>query len=205
MLYDTDHIRAVVQALASHYDSNTPPLVCDPVCVSTSGHKLLNPEALDTLIKELLPLATIITPNQAEAELLLAQRRTALKQISNLEDMLSAARSLCEFGSRAVLLKGGHVFLSIADLDRVSSEQLGIKIMRYNLRDENTEILHPDSDGALSDGLVVDVLYEAVGQEVTIFARPRINSKNTHGTGCTLSSAIAASLAHGRDCSFLMV
>jgi hydroxymethylpyrimidine/phosphomethylpyrimidine kinase len=123
-------------------------IVVDPVMVSKSGYHLLNPQAEVTLIKELLPLAMLITPNIPEAEVI------TRKPIQTLEQMEEAARTIYQMGPRKVLIKGGHL-----------------------------------------EGDAIDILYD--GQEFSYFSTPRIATKNTHGTGCTLSSAITANLALG--------
>ena len=123
-------------------------IVVDPVMVATSGSVLLKTEALQTLIDELLPLSSVITPNIPEGELLSGEK------IENAADMERAARRIGEEHGCAVLLKGGH-----------------------RVNDAN------------------DLLY-ADGQ-VRWFSGRRIDNPNTHGTGCTLSSAIAANLAKG--------
>ncbi len=123
-------------------------LVVDPVMVATSGAKLICDEAIDTLKKELFPLATVITPNIPEAEVI-----SSLK-ISSEEEMEEAARKIFSEYGCAVLLKGGH-----------------------NLNDAN--------DFLYADGVS------------RWFKGRKINNPNTHGTGCTLSSAIAANLAKG--------
>ena len=200
MLYDANNTRAVVQALGAHYQHSAPPsLVCDPVCISTSGHTLLDPSAIDVLISDLFPLATLITPNKAEATLLLSHRQMP-SQISNLEDMLSAAQNLLQFGPRAILLKGGHIISSIADVTLLSRKYPDADVVRHGLFDENMEILQLRGEDDHSDQLAVDILLE--GEDITLFVRPRIESTSTHGTGCTLSAAIAAELAHGnpREC-----
>lgn len=128
------------------------PFVVDPVMISKTGFKLLQDEAIDTLIDELLPLATVVTPNVHEAEHLTGQT------IETPTDLRTAADALLERGPEAVLVKGGH--LSEAD--------------------EATDVL-------------VD------GADVHTFSAPRIDTKHTHGTGCTYASAIAANLAKGHD------
>jgi len=122
-------------------------LVVDPVMVSKSGHHLLQPDAVDALRRELLPLAEIVTPNLPEAGVLLDQPESR-----TIDQMCAAARALHKLGPRFVLLKGGH-------LDG----------------DESTDIL---DDGTTQIEL----------------RSPRIATKNTHGTGCTLSAAITALL-----------
>ena len=123
-------------------------IVLDPVMISKSGYHLLNPEAEVTLIKKLLPIAMIVTPNIPEAEVM------TNRSISTLKQMEEAAKAIAHMGAKNVLIKGGH--------------------------------LEDDS---------VDILFD--GQEFTYFTSVRIATKNTHGTGCTLSSAITANLALG--------
>lgn len=127
-------------------------VVVDPVMVSKSGHHLLSPDAVATLIREILPLAEIITPNLPEAEVLLDNT-----PIRTLADMRSAARALRALGPRIVVLKGGHL------------------------------------DGAES----IDVIDD--GSTQVELPAARIETKNTHGTGCTLSAAIAALLPRHAD------
>ncbi len=126
-------------------------VVVDPVMVATSGARLLDPAAVDTLRRRLLPLATVLTPNVPEAEALTGM------SIANEAGMAEAARMLLAMGPKAVLLKGGHL------------------------------------DGESC----ADLLLTAEGTE--IFRAPRIATRNTHGTGCTLASAIAAGLAQKMD------
>ncbi len=125
-------------------------VVLDPVMLATSGDALLLPQALDTLRRELLPLATLITPNLPEAGALLGRPPPC-----DLPGMRQAARALQALGPRWVLVKGGHL---------------------------------PGDD-------CTDLLYD--GREFLELPAPRIASGNTHGTGCTLSAAITAGLAHG--------
>jgi len=125
-----------------------PPLVIDPVMISKSGYDLLQPEAKKALIEILLPMATIITPNLPEAEVIVGYT------IDTIELMKKAAIDLHKLGCRYVLVKGGH------------------------LANDAT-----------------DVLYD--GEQFYMLEAKRLVSINTHGTGCTLSSAIAANLAKG--------
>jgi hydroxymethylpyrimidine/phosphomethylpyrimidine kinase len=123
-------------------------IVLDPVMIAKSGDPLLQPEARAALIKELLPLALIVTPNLHEAEAL------AGMPVATEQDMEEAARRILALGPKNVLVKGGH------------------------LRDAATDILWN-------------------GRDLSRFTAARIDSTNTHGTGCTFSSAIAACLARG--------
>ncbi|KAG2049456.1 hypothetical protein BDR06DRAFT_961409 [Suillus hirtellus] len=195
MLFNAENTKIVAQVLKERFDAKGHiPLVCDPVCVSTSGHTLLHPDAVDTIIDELFPLSDLITPNKAEAELLLKQRNFP-SRIANLQDMVNAARQLKKLGPQAVLLKGGHFVASLGDLVNVSSDDT--QVIRDDLRDENTNILrvHGRKEQHV-DSLVVDVLC-ASDNHITIFARTRVQSTSTHGTGCTLSAALVSQLARG--------
>ena len=125
-------------------------IVVDPVMVATSGSKLIQDEAIDTLKHELLPLAELVTPNIPEAEILSGM------EIRCPQDMEQAARAISETYHCAVLLKGGH-----------------------DLNDAN-DLLYKDGTS-------------------TWFHGRRIDNPNTHGTGCTLSSAIASNLACGME------
>jgi hydroxymethylpyrimidine/phosphomethylpyrimidine kinase len=142
---------AIVETVARRLRSAPPlPLVVDPVMVATSGDILLEPDAIGALKGELLPLATLITPNLAEAAVLLGGRVAESEA-----EMHEQARALLALGCRAVLVKGGH------------------------------------GTGAQA----VDVLADAAGSES--LTSPRIDTPHTHGTGCTLSAAVAALLAQG--------
>lgn len=140
---------ALIQTIADklhQYDAKN--IVVDPVMVATSGAKLISDDAIETLKKELLPLATVITPNIPEAEVL------AEMSITNEEEMIQAAETICQKFGCATLVKGGH-----------------------QINDAN------------------DLLYRE--GSYTWFKGKRIQNSNTHGTGCTLSSAIASNLAKG--------
>lgn len=199
MLYDADITRAVAQALSSSYDT-IPALVCDPVCVSTSGHSLLDPKAIDALITELFPLARLITPNKSEAELLLSHSSFPPFTITTLKDMVTAANQLEKMSSCPVLVKGGHIAVTLREVESLlNDDQVGIiAVRRHGLLEDNMEILQSGGETISPERLVVDVLCEQ--QNLTLFVRPLINSKNTHGTGCTLSAAITCELARGKEC-----
>lgn len=148
MLFNADIIRAVAGALDEHRQV---PSVVDPVMVATSGAKLLEDNAVHTVCDTLLPLATVITPNWAEAEILLGRALTAADTVSGV-----AAQLARRFGTH-VLVKGGHT----AGHDAVD---------------------------ALSDG-----------KQTWELSACRQSVQATHGTGCSLSAAIAAGLACGDD------
>jgi hydroxymethylpyrimidine/phosphomethylpyrimidine kinase len=140
---------AVIEAVARGLEGLAAPLVVDPVMISKHGHPLLADDARRALVEQLLPLATLVTPNAHEAAAL-----TGLP-VTSLAEAEAAAASLASRGPRAVLVKGGH----------------------------------------LSEREAVDVLF--AGGRAVHLASPRVDTPHTHGTGCTLSAAIAARLARG--------
>lgn len=147
MVSSSELIKTIVKNLKK-YDAKN--IVLDPVMVATSGAKLISDDAIATLQEYLIPLATVITPNIPEAEVLSGM------EIKTEEEMIQAAQVINEKFGCAVLLKGGH-----------------------SINDAN------------------DLLYEN-GKSKWFYGK-RINNPNTHGTGCTLSSAIASNLAKGKD------
>ncbi len=138
--------------------------------VSTSGAQLLPGDAVRVLRERLLPMTTVLTPNIPEATLLLRDADHHAKTPKSLEEAKALAKQVYELGPKAVLLKGGHIPLT-KDYSR------------------------PASKADLS--IVVDILYD--GSEYTLVEAEYSNSKNTHGTGCSLASAVAANLATGKD------
>jgi hydroxymethylpyrimidine/phosphomethylpyrimidine kinase / thiaminase len=204
MLFDANSIRAVVGVLRLHFpkDSNgspwMPPLVCDPVCVSTSGHTLLQSDALDVLISELFPMTFLLTPNKSEAELILSTRDIRAAKITSLEDMLSAAKTLLSLGPQNILLKGGHLNVSYEDVSRLQARRPDLRIISSGIYGENMEILQlAEHERSKYRDIVVDVLQDS--EAVTVYIRPRINSTSTHGTGCTLSAALVCELSRGKS------
>jgi hydroxymethylpyrimidine/phosphomethylpyrimidine kinase len=151
MLSSAAIVRAVADRLRAHLGGTRVPVVLDPVMIAKSGARLLREDAVEALRTDLLPLATLVTPNTLELEAL-----TGLATGTE-EERLAAARALAARG-HAVLAKGGHA--------------------------EGDE--------------VVDLLVARDGG-VHRFAHPRLHTPSTHGTGCTLSSAIAARLGAGEE------
>jgi hydroxymethylpyrimidine/phosphomethylpyrimidine kinase len=147
MLHDALVIDTVAVVLEER--AATVPLVLDPVMVAKGGAALIQPDAIETLKRRLLPRAAVLTPNLPEAAILTGRK------IDDVEAMREAGRALLALGCGAVLLKGGHL-----DGDAVH------------------DVL------ATPDGFVE-------------WVSPRIATRHTHGTGCTLASAIAAGLAQG--------
>ena len=145
MVASAELIQVIADRLKYYHAKN---IVVDPVMVATSGSELMKNDALQTLITELFPLATLVTPNIPEAEIL-----TGLV-IESKEEMITAAKYIGDNYHCAVLLKGGH---NISNAD---------------------DLLYADG-------------------EILWFEGKRIDNPNTHGTGCTLSSAITSNLAQG--------
>jgi len=147
MVSSAELIKIIADRLAYYKAEN---IVVDPVMVATSGSELMKTDAVAELTRELLPLATLVTPNIPEAEVLSEQI------VHTKEDMERVAKLMGDTYGCAVLLKGGH-----------------------SINDAN------------------DLLY--ANGNCKWFSGKRINNPNTHGTGCTLSSAIASNLAKGYD------
>ena len=147
MVSSTGLIETSADKLKEYHAEN---IVVDPVMVATSGSKLISDDAIDALKANLLPIATILTPNIPETEVLSGM------EVKTADDMIAAAKYISETYHCAVLCKGGH-----------------------QLNDAN------------------DLLYRDGGYRW--FNGRRIDNPNTHGTGCTLSSAIASNLAKGCD------
>ena len=145
MVASSELIRVISDRLRYYNAKN---VVVDTVMVATSGSALMKNDAVKTLVEELLPVATLVTPNIPEAQVLSGLT------IETKEDMIAAAKRIGDDYRCAVLLKGGH-----------------------SINDAN-DLLYADG-------------------ELTWFNGKRIDNPNTHGTGCTLSSAIASNLAKG--------
>jgi hydroxymethylpyrimidine/phosphomethylpyrimidine kinase len=148
MLHSAETIKVVRKKLIKYKISKA---VLDTVMVAGSGDRLMDDNAVDVLIQELFPVATVITPNLEEASVILGER------ITTRDDMVIAAQRLLKLAKNAVLLKGGH----------------------------------------LEGDKVFDVYIDKSGNKPAIYENKKIESNNIHGTGCTLSSAIASFLARG--------
>jgi hydroxymethylpyrimidine/phosphomethylpyrimidine kinase len=230
MLSNAGVVRAVARSLqawrsAPEQQQRQLPIVIDPVCVSTSGHTLLERDAIGVLVDELLPLATVLTPNLSEAVLLLHHLRPQHEEPSSISSIDGMLRTACELQSAlgcsgAVLLKGGHFSrgsVRPADLVKASFAETGaaarIEGIEYDCMmegpDSEEEILLRAAAGSspaldpveamANEAIVVDVLCEREERhcEYTLFVRPHLDSNSTHGTGCTLSAALACALARG--------
>ncbi len=151
MLQSAEIVGCIARKIREHGIRN---VVLDPVMVSTSGHRLIEEEAIDALCRELIPLARVITPNIPEAEILLGGQ-----QLANQQSLPEAARQLAKRFGVSVLLKAGH----------------------------------------LTEERLVDYFYDAELDEMSELPSVRIHTRNTHGTGCTMSSAFASLLAQGKS------
>ncbi len=152
MLHDESTARCVAETLQnSNYRGQ---IIVDPVMIATSGSRLSSNNLKDAIIEYLFPIATLLTPNLHEAEVL-----SGMNEIKNEDDMCKAAERIIKSGASAVLIKGGHLE--------------GQKLKNILLQKENEELLFSE------------------------FVSEKIDSKNTHGTGCSLSSAIASFCAIG--------
>ncbi len=147
MLNNHENINIINNVFLKHYKDT--PIILDPIMYSTSGKKLLKKSAYHILIKKLITITYVITPNIPEAEIL-----SGIK-ITNIIQMKQAAKKIHSLGARNVLIKGGH----------------------------------------LKGDIIKDIFYDGV--KFKCYSKKRINSKNTHGTGCTLASAITACVALG--------
>lgn len=145
MLSTPQCMEAVAEKLRQYKPHN---VVIDPVMYAKNGCPLMQPTSIDTLIKTIIPLADVLTPNIPEAE------KIADIEIKSHGDMENAAKKIQSMGCKAVIIKGGHAV-----------------------------------------GDATDILYD--GNKMYYYKASRIDTKNTHGTGCTFSSAIAAQLSKG--------
>lgn len=150
MLHSSEAVNIIADTIEKYNITN---VVLDPVMVSTSGHKLIEEDAIEAIKSRLISLTRVITPNIPEAEIL------AGCLISGEQDFDKVARKLSDNGNVSVLLKAGHL------------------------------------DGEC----LVDYFYNAENGTMTKLPSKRVQTRNTHGTGCTLSSAFAAALAKGEE------
>ena len=150
MLYSAELIEVIAHQLKKY---GAEKIILDPVMVAQSGDKLLQDDAIQAIRQYLIPLADVVTPNIPEAEVLID------RSIKGLDGMQTAAKLLAAYGSRSILIKGGH----------------------------------------LEDNDSTDILYLTGENRFVRLAAKRIASNNNHGTGCTLSSAIASYMARGND------
>lgn len=245
MLASSTIIRSIIEQLRSTYSEaeSMPPIVVDPVMISTSNHTLLPSDAIGELCFGLLPLARVITPNIQETELLLRCLRAGKDtrhysdvqvgdlvkeqeagegdRILSIHQMISAGKEIAgilQAKDLTVLVKGGHLPMEKdalkAALRQLEQESNITAVWKgdSNGADEEQdgfiEVLHAyrnqlgnQSGPSTGEKYVVDVMVES-GSVVKLFIAPAIKSASTHGTGCTLSAAIASNIALGKSSGY---
>jgi hydroxymethylpyrimidine/phosphomethylpyrimidine kinase len=164
---------AIVEAVTAAIEElDLPLVVVDPVLVSSSGERLLDEDGVRALCAELLPRARLVTPNRPEAEALSGRR------IRSMDEAREAARRILDMGPAAVIITGGH---------RTNDER----------RTPNAERRTSNAEPRTTNDEIVDLLFDGhVFHELRI---ARVESRHTHGTGCTYASAVTAGLALGQD------
>jgi len=168
MLGNLDILNVVIQFLKQ---SNAPHVIVDPVLISSSGHPLLTPNALPIFINQLLPLATLITPNIPEVNALLEGGGENFKQPfqGQKEEISNVARALFALNINAAVIKGGH------SIEPLATDYLVQQVLT------KTSTQDPRQDPSIHP-----------------YSTKRISTPHTHGTGCTYASAIATELAKGQ-------
>jgi hydroxymethylpyrimidine kinase/phosphomethylpyrimidine kinase len=170
MLFTAENIRVVADFFRTpNSELRTPNLIVDPVMVSTSGARLLEPAAVQILKDKLLPLAALVTPNLAETEILIGRKP------ASVEEMRAAGRDICAQFGCAALVKGGH--LECGDMSPLSKR--GHVRALQSLRE------------------AADIFFD--GKIELLLTAPFVKGVRTHGTGCVYSAAICAALARGHD------
>ena len=190
MLQSREITRRIAAVLGEYPIRN---IVLDPVMVSTSGHRLIEPEAVEALVSCLMPLARVITPNIPEAEILLGGKR-----LSDQASLSEAAVELSRLTGASVLLKAGHLAPDPsgaeyeaecrAESECLSGAESGAKSAAESRAKSWAE------PGAM---VLTDYFYDAERGELIDLPSQAVQTVNTHGTGCTMSSALAAHLAKG--------
>ena len=198
MLQSREITRRIAAVLGEYPIRN---IVLDPVMVSTSGHRLIEPEAVEALVSCLMPLARVITPNIPEAEILLGGKR-----LSDQASLSEAAVELSRLTGASVLLKAGH----LAPEPDGAESGAGCRAEYEAECRAESECLSGAESGAKSGAesrakswaepgamVLTDYFYDAERGELIELPSQAVQTVNTHGTGCTMSSALAAHLAKG--------
>jgi hydroxymethylpyrimidine/phosphomethylpyrimidine kinase len=171
MLGSADMVAMVADTLARHAPDI--PLVVDPVMVAKGGSRLIDEEAVETVRRRLLPMATLLTPNLPEAQTL-----TGVDP-SNEDGLQAALAAFARMGSRHILFKGGH----------------RIGPLRPAQAQEPATATSPAGAPHAGEDIVDDVLGDAQSGALLRLSAPRQDTRHTHGTGCTMATAIACGLA----------
>ena len=171
MLSNTAIVEAVAKAL---HDYRPFFIILDPVIVSSTGHRLLSIEAQETIKEKLIPIADLLTPNIPEMKALTDS------SLLSLEEKKEAAQQLFNLGAKAILLKGGH-----------EEGEVKTDVLFLSHRVSKS----PSRDASMTQNDKQDVVDTSI--KMLLLSSPTIETNNTHGTGCTLSSAIAAFIARG--------
>ena len=198
MLQSREITRRIAAVLGEYPIRN---IVLDPVMVSTSGHRLIEPEAVEALVSCLMPLARVITPNIPEAEILLGGKR-----LGDQASLSEAAVELSRLTGASVLLKAGH----LAPEPDGAESGAGCRAEYEAECRAESECLSGAESGAKSGAdrgaksgadsgtmVLTDYFYDAERGELIELPSQAVQTVNTHGTGCTMSSALAAHLAKG--------
>lgn len=173
MLSNTAIVEAVAKALHDYKPSF---IILDPVIVSSTGHRLLSIEAQETIKEKLILIADLLTPNIPEMKALTDS------SLSSLEEKKEAAQQLFNLGAKAILLKGGH------EEGEVKTDVL---FLSHRVSKSPN---HRDTETTSSVSLSMSA---SESLSMSVYSSETVVTKNTHGTGCTLSSAIAAFIARG--------
>ena len=173
MLSNTAIVEAVAKALHDYKPSF---IILDPVIVSSTGHRLLSIEAQETIKEKLIPIADLLTPNIPEMKALTDS------SLLSLEEKKEAAQQLFNLGAKAILLKGGH------EEGEVKTDVLFLS--HRVSKSPSHRVAETTSSVSLS-------MSASESLSMSVYASETVVTKNTHGTGCTLSSAIAAFIARG--------
>ena len=182
MLQSREITRRIAAVLGEYPIRN---IVLDPVMVSTSGHRLIEPEAVEALVSCLMPLARVITPNIPEAEILLGGKR-----LSDQASLSESAVELSRLTGASVLLKAGH----LAPEPDGAESGAGCRAESGAKSAAESRAKSGADSGAM---VLTDYFYDAERGELIELPSQAVQTVNTHGTGCTMSSALAAHLAKG--------
>ncbi len=198
MLHSPEIVAVVANALRRFKPAH---IVLDPVMVATSGDALITPQTQESIVEKLFPLADVITPNLDELSLLVGEPITRPHQFE------AAALKIFELGAKAVLIKGGHLDQPnlvdvLYEMDRHGPSGLAMTAKKegraVTAKKEGRAVTAKKEGRAMTGNKPslrgASAPWQSIATEIV---RPRINTNNLHGTGCTLSSAIACFLAQG--------